>query len=170
MMLSKQEMLEVYEGIILPFEHPDPIGYLARALITSGADPYFYEDGLIGFMPVLPRDAFEVVGANNVASLENNLAATMAMDRLFFESSKNISLMIIAFHFDPVLSEDAFTEEHIEFLNLVDETRPEIMEYLYPRNATIEDVIQAIKSASDKIKLGNQERDFFNSLLKGKME
>lgn len=159
MILDSLELRELYEGVIKPFEHPDPIGFVTRALLMSeGDDQYIGEDGRFGFMPMTSEQGREV-GVNDVFSLENNVTAALAYDRVKHDELGNINDMIKTFHFpDDELSKNE------SFIDEVDESRSDTYSIMYPRFATRKDVIELLTEASDPNKLTKQEKEFFDYL------
>lgn len=139
-MLSPTELRELYKVLILPFGHPDPVGYVARALILSGGDPAFIgEDGTMGFMPVNLKDVEQMLGQrSDITSLEGNVMTTLTMDMMLFDKYGNIDDMIKMFHFNTTIGYD-------DFIDLVDDTRQEVMEILEPRRATVKDVVRVLE-------------------------
>ena len=90
MILTDDELRGLYEAVIRGSGHPDPIGYMASIILTSEGDPdYIGADGKMGLMPVTPDYAASLVGATEVLSIQANVIATLAMDMLLFEQTKN---------------------------------------------------------------------------------
>lgn len=154
MILTAQELREVYEGLVLPFGHPDPIGYMTRAYLLSGGDSdYFGGDGKIGFMPVEPERAATMIGVQDVASLQNNVAATVMMDMMYFNMYRDIDNMIVAFHFGEEAVDEVtgtYTGNIRAFLDEVDNGRGVMREIVSPPRATLNDVLRMLKDYVSK--------------------
>lgn len=148
MILSSQELKEVYQALVLPMGHPDPIGYMTRAFLVSGGDTdYFGTDGKMGFMPVEPERVTTMVGNVDVASLQGNVVATITMDMMYFEMYQTIEDMIVAFHFgeDSVSVDGNYTGEIKQFLDQVDAGRSNMRDIVSPPKATVKDVMKMIQ-------------------------
>lgn len=148
MILSPREFKEVYQALVLPMGHPDPIGYMTRAYISSGGDTeYFGIDGKIGFMPVEPQRVATMVGNVDVASLQGNVVATITMDMMYYEMYGTIEDMIVAFHFgENAISMDGnYRGEPRTFLDQVDEGRGSMRDIVSPPRATVRDVMKMIQ-------------------------
>lgn len=157
MILGPQELREVYEGLVLPFGHPDPIGYMTRAYLLSGGDSdYFGGDGKVGFMPVEPERAMTMIGVQDVASLQNNVATTVTMDMMYFDTYRDIDSMIVAFHFGEQAVDEAtgaYTGNIKTFLEEIDNARGMMRDIVSPPRATLNDVLKMLKdyiSRTDK--------------------
>jgi len=157
--LTPQELRNIYEAMVAQSGHPDPMGYMARIMLTSGGDPdYIDADGRIGLMPVKPDIAAQTVGSNDVSSLEGNVMTTLAMDIMFFEQFKNIDAMINVFHSGGTEG-DAATKIILQSL---DEARMETNKLIFPRRATFDDVIQYMQVSND---IDQTTLEKFKSLL-----
>ena len=170
MILSTEELRHVFEGTLKPFGHPDPTGFMARVLMTSGGDPdYISPEGDVGFMPVDPQVAADVTGNGEVSTLQGNLAATIAIDLKLYDQYQNISAMIIAFHFGAesvsLSGPDGYGEEEAEFLELIQTSRQEAVDLIYPRLATVEDVVDLIKSTFSGKDVSKKNLAMFEALL-----
>lgn len=166
MKLNDEQIRQLYEGLIKPFQHPDPIGYLARALLLSEGDSDFAEDGFVGFVPVRPGDALQQVGAQEVQSLQSNVTATLAMDRLNFDTYQNLDDMVLAMHFpDDVIDSENRTKDQRELLEAIDEAREDIAEIIDPPLATVDDIIRILQDNRDNVKVSKKRMDFFCYLL-----
>lgn len=150
MTLTIEELKSIYDTIIVPFGHPDPIGYVVRAVLTSDADPdYFGLDGKIGFMPVTPEYAKEIIGDPNITGLQNNIMNTIMMDLFFFDKYASVDSMIVAFHFGEDEVQDVLSSTVNRFLKDVDDSRLEMIELLKPPRATVHDVMSMIMDYYD---------------------
>lgn len=166
MILSAEELQDLYEAVIKPFGHPDPLGFVTRAIIFSGGDPdYIDTDGLVGFMPVDPTLAMDMVGAQEVQSLQGNLVATLAIDRILFNEYKSINEMIVRFHFPEVQENVLETKQAKDLIKEVNETREEILDIMYPKLATVDDVIKLIQERDKTTKLTDNQSKFFDKLI-----
>ena len=143
MKLNDEELRALYETAVRTAGHPDPVGYMARALVFSEADPdYLDVEGKMGFMPVHPDRAIAEVGARDVQSLQSNVAATLAMDILYFDQFQSLEEMIIAFHEGVEVVAEPRSEEMQELIENLPELREKMREIVLPRLATIDDVIK----------------------------
>lgn len=168
MILETQELLQLYEAVVKPFGHPDPLGYMARALLESEGDPdYIDVEGKRGFMPVDPARALEMTGASEIQSLQSNLVATLTMDRMLFEDYRSIDDMIIAFHYGDDATSGDKTKSQSDFIALVNEGRQDVHRLMYPPFATVKDVIKALDERNVDRRLSTDEKNFFSYLLKG---
>lgn len=166
MILTQTELLELYEGVVKPFGHPDPLGFMTRALLLSEGDPdYVNLSNEVGFMPVVPDRALDMVGASEVQSLQGNVVATLAMDRLNFDKYRGIDEMILVFHFGESVIQSGPNKEQRDFLNEVKEARPDTYDLLYPRMATVADVIEVLGKSNVDKRLTQGEVSFFEFLL-----
>lgn len=166
MILTANQLVELYEGVIKPFGHPDPLGYITRALIVSEGDPeYIGVDGRRGFMPVLPDLALELVGAQEVQSLEANIIATLTIDRLYFDELGSIDKMIIAFEFGIDSISETLTKNQSDFIEDVNDSREESQLIMYPPLATVNDVIDILEASLVDPRLSTKEKDFFQFLV-----
>lgn len=148
MILSALELRNVYEALVLPMNHPDAIGYMTRALYMSGGDDEYYDgDGKVGFMPVDPRRAMELVGVQDVSALENNVSTTVLMDLMFYEQYGTIDDMMIAFHFgeESVSADGEYSGSLRRFLGDINSMRSSVREIVSPRRARLGDVIRMLK-------------------------
>lgn len=149
MILSPQELKEVYQGLVLQMGHPDPIGYMTRAFLSSGGDTeYFGTDGKMGFMPVEPERVVNMVGNVDISSLQGNVVATLTMDMMYFEAYQTITDMIVAFHYgEQAISDDGnYTGEIKKFLDEVDGARSAMRDIVAPPRATVRDVMNMMKA------------------------
>ena len=173
MELSNEELKTLYQAVIQPTAasnppHPDPLGYLARAIILSGGDPDYVDiEGNVGFMPVDPDRAFQETGGAEVQSLQGNVITTLAMDMQFFQRTGSIEGMIIAFHETEgqALSQQPPSKDMKQLLDALPKARTDLSKILFPRRATVRDVIQFMKDAIDESSLPKYQLDFFKSLV-----
>ena len=166
--LTPKELLQLYESVIKPFGHPDPLGYLTRALLESDGNPDYVDvEGKRGFMPVLPEVALEMTGATEVQSLQGNVVATLTMDRMLFDKYRTVDSMMIAFQYGEDSLGDTPTKHQKEFINEVNESRGYTQQLVYPPLATVSDVIDALDERDVDKRLTGKEKSFFSYLLKG---
>lgn len=173
MKLAPRQFREIYEGLVLALGHPDPIGYVTRAFIMSGGDDAYYDaEGRVGFMPVDPARVQTMVGTQNVASLRDNVAATVTMDLMFFQQFGTIEDMIVAFHFgEDRVNEvgDGYKGDIKAFLDEVDNGRGAMREIVSPRRATVEDVLKMAKASMEGSNKPNKlVLDVVNRILEDK--
>lgn len=139
--MTHNELRSLYDSVVKQSGHPDPVGYMARAVAFSDANPDYIDiEGRQGFMPVTPDRALKEVGAKNVSILENNVPATLAMDMLYFEQFGRIEDMIVAFH-EGVDAVGNPSDDLRELLDNLPELRQGMTEIIAPRLATVDDVI-----------------------------
>lgn len=162
-MMSGNELRSLYESVIKQSGHPDPVGYMARALAFSDANADYLDiEGKQGFMPVHPDRALKEVGAKNVSILENNIPATLAMDMLYFDQFGRIEDMVVAFH-EGIDAVGNPSDEMRELLDNLPELRKSMTEIVAPRLATVDDVISILT----KTKPPNTNRlDAFKQILR----
>lgn len=154
MILSPQELKEVYQGLVLQMGHPDPIGYMTRAFLSSGGDTeYFGTDGKMGFMPVEPERVANMVGNVDITSIQGNVAATVTMDMMYFDVYQTIEDMIVAFHYgeEAISIDGEYTGEIKKFLDEVDENRSVMRDVVSPPRATVKDVMRMIQGQFDGV-------------------
>lgn len=169
MILSTNQLVELYEGLVKPFGHPDPLGYMTRALLTSEGDPDFIDvAGKRGFLPVLPELALEMTGVTEVQSLQSNIITTLTMDRMWFDQFRNIDKMIVASQFGPDEVNDELSKDQKVFVDSIDDARADTYQLMYPPMATVKDVIEVLNLSRVDRRLTTGERDFFELLLRGK--
>lgn len=167
MILDTKELQMLYQSVVKPFGHPDPVGFMVRAIMGSGGDPdYLDVDGAMGFMPMYPAVAQEMVGNANIASLQGNVTTALAMDQMFFQKYLSVDDMITAFEFGPeYIGTD--TAEVMKFIDEVNDSRPGMLEILEPPNATVADVISIMESSLEPAPASTSTTSFVKSILKG---
>jgi hypothetical protein len=164
MKLTDDQLRTLYFGTVKPFQHPDPVGFMTRALLLSEGDPDFVEDNNIGFMPLDPDHVFERTGVTDVFSLQENVIAALTLDRLNFEQGRSVEDMVLATHFPEVVS-DQRTKAQQEFLDAIAENRKDVHDILEPPLATLKDFIRLLKQSSETANVSKEEQDFFEFLL-----
>jgi len=151
-MIDNRTMKEIFFSVIKTSGHIDPVGYLTRAYYLSGGDENYNKDGKIGFYPVEPDVAFDMVGSKDVFSLEGNIQTTLLMEMLLI---KNVG-------YEAMVGMMTGKESLPEFEKL----QKHIVSILYPRKATVKDVIKLLKPVlSDKQDISKQEREFYKLLM-----
>lgn len=166
MMLSDDEIRTEFNASVVQSGHPDPVGYMSRIMLTSEADPEYVDVlGKVGIMPVDPEYAADLVGAFEVQSLTNNIVATLHMDIMLYQQLQDLELMVIAFH-DGLAAVDA-SEETQAILDALPETRVAMTELLYPRLATVDDVIDFLGSDEEN-HLSKKQLKFYEYLSDGR--
>lgn len=148
MILNAFQLRDIYEAFVVPMGHPDPVGYITRALLMSGGDAeYVGGDGKLGFMPVDPRVAMEMIGTGNVYTLQDNVTATVTMDLMFFTTYGTLEDMMVAFHFgEALVSPDGIYRGNLKkFIDNVYEMREDVRDIVSPRRATAKDVFRLLK-------------------------
>lgn len=173
MELSNEELRVLYEAVVRPTAasnppHPDPVGYLARAILLSGGDPdYIDVEGNVGFMPVDPDTAFDETGGAEVQSLQGNVITTLVMDIQFFARLGSVEGMIIAFHEGETaaLAQGGGSTEMKQLLGALPEARLELQKVLFPRPATVKDVVSFMGKAMDDDSLPKYQLNFFKQLV-----
>lgn len=167
MILSVDELRGVYESAVRASGHPDPIGYMARAILDSGGDPdYIGVDGKVGFMPVHPDYAAKLVGATEVQSLQGNIIATLAMDIILFQQTQDLRMSMILFHDGQDATQQA-SDETQDILDELDDARQHMHDTLFPRLATVEDVIKLLGDDGDDNNVTDDKMKFFEYLSNG---
>lgn len=143
--MTPEELRGLYEAVVKSSGHPDPIGYMARAMVFSDSDPdYIDVEGRQGFMPVHPDRAMQSVGSRDVQSLQGNVATTMAMDIMYFDQFGSLRDMMVAFHEGPDAVGSPLSAEMKELMDALPELRDEIKKVVSPRLATVDDVIKIL--------------------------
>lgn len=166
MILPTEQLVQVYEGVIKPFGHPDPLGFMTRSLLMSEGNPDFIDvEGKQGFMPALPEVALEMTGATEIQSLQGNLIATLTMDRMFFDKYRSINDMMIAFHFGEDAALNERSGKQMSLINDVNEAREDTQDLMYPPMATVNDVIKVLDQSRVDRRLTTKETNFFEYLL-----
>lgn len=165
MILSDTELRELYVGLVKPFQHPDPLGYMTRVLLLSEGDPDFVEGRERGFLPVDMTYAIEETGVPETQSLENNITATLALDRINFDRYGSVDDMVIATHYEGIVDPDNYTAEQTDFLNAIEEARVEVLSILEPPLATVDDVIDLLNLNREGVGVTKKQEDFFCFLL-----
>lgn len=148
MILAPSQLRDVYEALVVPMGHPDPIGYMTRAVVMSGGDDeYVGGDGKLGFMPVDPTTALEMTGNGNVYTLQDNVSVTVTMDLMFFQTYGRLEDMMIAFHFgEELIPGDGVYRGRVKsFIDNVNELRKDMRDVVSPRRATVKDVFKLLK-------------------------
>lgn len=162
--MTNDELRRLFDSIIKPSGHPDPVGYLARAVAYSDADPNYIDmEGNIGFMPVHPDRAMREVGASTVVTLESNIAATLAMDMQYFQTLQSVNDMIVAFH-EGLEAVGNPSKAMRELLSNLPELRQEMLAIVSPRRATVNDVIRLL---TKKNKMHHSRLEAFKEILRG---
>ena len=165
MELTIEQLRQLYQTAVKPTGHPDPVGFMARILLTSEGDPDYLDiEGRQGLIPLHPDVAMESVGSIDVQSVEGNVATALALDVRHMQAFGNIEDMIIATHDGP----DAKTPspETKAMLDDLDDARLETHALLFPPLATVEDVIRLLKD-SEVAKPTKTRMNFFKGLLNG---
>lgn len=148
MIISDADLRGIYDQFVRPMGHPDPVGYVTRAIMCSaGETEYMGGDGKMGFMPIEPARAQEMVGTTNMLDLASNVMTTVTIDMMYFDQYNDLDDMVIAFHFgeeDVGLGER--TKEQRQFLKDLEEARPQIASIVSPRRATVEDVMRLMRN------------------------
>ena len=166
MTLEQEELLQLYEALILPFGHPDPLGFVTRAAILSQLDPNFVEGQERGFLPIRPDIASEMTGATEVQSLQANVIAALTIDRMNFDKYQTVDDMVIATHFpDTVPDPMNRTSAQSALLNAIDSERNDVYEIMYPPFAKVEDVVKLLKANQNNMDIPKERLDFFSMLL-----
>lgn len=151
-MIDNKTIKEIFFAVIKTSGHTDPVGYLARAYYLSGGDENFNQDGKMGFYPVEPGIAFDMVGSNDVFSLTGNIQTTLLME----------NMLINQVGYEAMVGMMTGLEELPDF----DKLYEKILSILYPRKATVKDVIKLIKPVlSDKQDISKQEEEFYKLLM-----
>lgn len=167
MKLGQEELMQLYEAVVKPFEHPDPLGYMVRALLVSEGDPDFIDgDGDRGFMPVSPSRATQMTGVQEVQTLQNNVIATLTMDRMLYEQYQSIDDMIVAFHFGEEVVQEEYQGDEKAFLEAVTEAHEDVEDLLHPPLATVDDVISLLDQSDSCGKMSKSRKTFFKKLIK----
>lgn len=160
--LTAQELQDVYNAMVKPIGHPDPVGFMARALLRSGGDPdYIGVDGTMGFLPLDADRALAELGALDVQSLEGNIGAALAADVQNLEKAGTLRGMMILTHD----GDENPSPETQAMLDDLDAAKVEMKEILFPRLATVEDVIMVLKARKTPTKT---RMNFFEGLLNGR--
>jgi len=155
MELTNAQLKLLYQSVIKQLAHPDPVGYIARALLETGGDPMYYgADDRVGFMPIDPWVAVEQTGISNMTDLNDNVMATVMVDKINFKKYGSIDSMIRAFQFGENEANNDQSVKINAFIKSVNDTRSSVLEIVEPRMATLKDVItileQSIKSSEPK--------------------
>lgn len=147
MIVSDTDLRAVYEQIVRPMGHPDPIGYIVRAIMVSGGETEYHSgDGKMGFMPIEPERAQEMVGTSNMLELPANVMTTVTIDMMYFDQYNDLDDMVVAFHFgEEAVNDGNYSKEAKQFLKEMEESRQVIQEIVSPRRATVEDVIRLMR-------------------------
>ena len=169
MKLTNDELRELYVGLVKPFQHPDPLGFMTRVLLLSEGDPDFVDGDERGFLPINATYASEQTGVPEIQSLENNVIAGLSLDRINFERYQNIDDMVIATHHEGEVDPSEYTVEQQDFLNAVEETRQEVLLILEPPLATVDDVIDLLTENRKGLGITKKQNDFFCFLLENKV-
>lgn len=166
MNLGANELRQIYEAIILPYGHPDPVGYVTRAILLSGGDPDFFgADGRMGFMPITPEQVAAVTGQTmQVASLQENIMATLLVDTVYFKQYASVRDMTVATNFGEEFIENE-TSQISEFLSSVNKNRPDVLKVLNPPKATVNDVINLLRKAMQSKGASKNVMSLVNELL-----
>lgn len=164
--LTELELRQIYESIVKPFGHPDPLGYMVRAYLTSGCDPdYIGDDDKQGFMPVSMKQVKEVLGqTTDIASAQGNIMTTLTMDRILYDLHGSIENMILAFHFGEE-NLPAPTSEMKSFLNEVTENRSNMENIVNPPRATVEDVFKMLEYSMTNVETNGTVTSILKKIL-----
>ena len=147
MILEPRELREIYLSVVAGSGHPDPMGYMARILLTSGGEPdYLDGSGKMGLMPVTPAFAKQEVGSSDVATLEGNVMTTIAIDMKLFDEHGSIEAMVHAFH---ALGNLDGNEESKTIMKVLDDARQDTRDVILPRQATFDDVVDYLTTRVD---------------------
>lgn len=164
MELNAEELRAVYDSMIRPIGHPDPIGFIARALLTSEGDPDYIDiNGKMGFIPLDPERAMTELGVTEVQSLEGNISAALAMDIQNIQRVDTLEEMVVLTHD----GESAPSAETKQMLEELPQAKEEVHALLFPPLASVEDVIKLLRD-TDVAKPSKTRMNFFKELLHGK--
>lgn len=169
MILTDDELRELYVGLVKPFQHPDPLGFMTRALLLSEGDPDFVDGKDRGFMPLNGTYIIDTTGVPETQSLENNITGALAIDRLNFDQYKDVDLMVIASHEEGVFDPNNLTSEQNTFLSEIQDSREDVLRILEPPLATIDDVVKLLTATRDNVNIPANQLDFFDYLLTNKV-
>lgn len=169
MVVSDTELRGIYEQVVMAMGHPDPVGYITRAIMESGGDTeYIAGDGRMGFMPVDPARAKEMVGPSNMLDLYSNVMTTVTIDMMLFSQYNSLEDMVVAFRWgeEAINETGSYTKEQKQFLKTLDESRQDIREIVSPRRATVEDVMRLMRDeVMGKYKPKKSVLDLVNIML-----
>ena len=164
--LTTDELRNVFEVLVKPIGHPDPVGFMARALLTSEGDPdYIDVNGKQGFIPLDPNRVALELGATDVQSLEGNVMTALALDMKYFQQFNNLNKMITGTHQDFETAENPTAETRLLLDELAD-AKVEVNELLFPPLATVEDVIDVLRASVNDTPSKNRLK-FFKEILNG---
>lgn len=170
MIVSDADLRGIYEQFVRPMGHPDPIGYVTRAIMCSaGETEYVGGDGKMGFMPIEPARAQEMVGTTNMLDLPSNVMTTVTIDMMYFDQYNSLDDMVIAFHFgEEDISLAGYSKEQKRFLKDLEQARVEIGKLVSPPRATVEDVMRLMRDElQGKRKAKKVVFDLVNIMLGG---
>lgn len=166
MELSADQLRDLYGAMIRPIGHPDPIGFVARALLLTDGDPDYIDiNDKQGFIPLDPDRVMQELGAMDVQSLEGNVSAALAMDIQNLERFGTMEDAIVATH-DGAESVGSPSEETRQMLDDLPEAREEVHALLFPRLATVDDVVKLLR-ASETEAPSKTRMKFFKELVNG---
>lgn len=153
MIITSQQLTDVYVSIIETSGHIDPLGYISRAYLLSGGDINYYdEEGRIGFYPVKPQDAMDIVGSNDVSTLEGNIISTIGMEMVLIDSMG----------YDDAIKFMTYGKS----LKDINKVKDLIDGIIHPRLATVKDIIDMLKPYLSKTqKVSDKEKKFFKELM-----
>lgn len=166
MTLEQEELLQLYEALILPFGHPDPLGFVTRAALLSELDPNFVDGQERGFLPIRTDIAAEMTGATEVQTLQNNVITALTIDRMNFDKYQTVDDMVIATHFPDLIPDpNNRTSAQTALLNAIADERNDVYEIMYPPFATVKDVVKLLKANQNNIDVPKERLDFFRMLI-----
>lgn len=166
MILTPEELRDVFEVLVKPAGHPDAMGLMARALLTSEGDPDYIDiNGKQGFIPLDPDRAMLELGTLDVQSLEGNIMTAIALDIKYFDQYRDLKRMITATH-QSADTASAPTAATSDLINALPEAKIEVRDLMFPPLATVNDVISVLR-ASTNSKPTKARLTFFKELLNG---
>lgn len=166
MILSVEELRGIYESVVRGSGHYDPVGYMARIILTSGGDPdYIDADGRMGLLPTSPNYAASLVGATEVQSLQGNVIATLAMDISIFQQTQDVDMALVLFH-DGEDANASPSPETQEIIDNLPDARTVMYDTLFPRLAKVSDIISLLDGEGDT-DVSSNELQFFEYLSNG---
>ena len=161
MKLTPTQLRLNYKSIIQAAGHPDPIGLMARILLLSEGDPDFIDiQGRMGLLPLTAEQGMQVQ-VTDVQSLQGNLLAAIALDKMYFAQYGTIKDMIIATHSN---DQGKLPSEYRDLLTHYEEAKQSTSKLLFPRLATVMDVMKLITTPA---KVNTKTFALFQKLASG---
>jgi hypothetical protein len=147
MRFSDPQIKEIYQALIKPFGHPDPIGFMCRAKMYSDWDSDFVDiySGKRGFMPMTDMFVQAILGqpTGDLTDLQINLQTALMVDMMLYSQVNSVPAM--NYVFDTQDEAGFYNQASSDALNIeIDKLRPNVKRICDPPIATVSDIAKFV--------------------------